>query len=234
MKLLIILSLAVILKSVNSFATDASTCKDTVEKRANIQLQVLFSAQERSCFLTVTPLDSYKTLTYRDYLMSDEGILLVFNSLNSSENNDSTAAREFYFFPRLRPNPTYLWNDQERRLEVTHTNGDTFYFDYDTAQIKAMGRGQVVVAAEIKKENRGGVEILNYKGLVLDVGFAIGHSPSEVGSGAAQFTDYFGKNCHTLNREVFVTTPSQDVRFKFSDTELVPFIKKSCPQLKYP
>lgn len=212
-------------------AADALSCKDKVDRRANIQVQVLFSEPSKSCFLTVT---SFKipTLVYRDYLFSSDGVFLVFNSLNESEDSQATAAREFYFFPRLNGAPTYTWNEAERRLEVTGTNGDVFYFDYETAQITGMGRGQVSVSPDIKKENRGGVEILNYKGLVLDAGFAIGHSPTSVSSGPAVFRSQNGNQCHLVVRDLFETKASQDVEFKYSDADLVPFLHSRCPQLQ--
>lgn len=216
-----------------TLAADALSCKDKVDRRANIQVQVLFSEPSKSCFLTVT---SFKkpTMVYRDYLFSSDGVFLVFNSLNEEDNTDSTAAREFYFFPRLTLAPTYNWNEAERRLEVTASNGDNFYFDYETAQITGTGRGQVIISPEVKKENRGGVEILNYKGLILDAGFALGHSPTSVSSGPAVFYGQNGNQCHLLIRELFEMKASQDVVFKFSDADLVPFLRSRCPQLQLP
>ena len=216
-----------------TFAADATSCKDTVDRRANIQIQILFSEKSKNCFLTVTSLKK-PTMVYRDYLFSSDGNFLVFNSLSEGEEVDSTAAREFYLFPRMNSAPTYQWNDGQRRLEVTPTNGDVFYFDYDTAQINGMGRGQVIVSAEIKKENRGGVEILNYQGLVLDAGFAVGHSPSAVSSGAALFQSSNGNQCNLLNRDLFKVSGTQDIIFKYSDHDLVPFLQGRCPQLQYP
>lgn len=215
-----------------TFAADALSCKDTVDRRANLQIQVLFSAQNKHCFLMVTSLKK-PTMVYRDYLFSDDGNFLVFNSLSEGEEADSTAAREFYFFPRLNTTPTYQWNDIDRRLEVIHTNGDLFYFDYDNAQIKGIGRGEVVVSSDIIKENRGGVEFLNYQGLILDAGFAVGHSPTTVASGAAIFKVQNGKSCSLLNRDVFILTSSQDIIFRYQDADLVPFLDIRCPQLQY-
>ncbi len=218
---------------ISGFAANAQTCNDTVERRANIQLQVLYSPASGSCFLSISPFKN-STLVYRNYLMTDEGLLMVFNSFGDGEEMDNTAAREFYFFPRVQANPTHVWNDLDRRLEVTHTNGDVFYFDYDSADIFRLGRGQVFVAPEIRKENKGGVEILEYQGLVLDVGFTVGHSPSAVAAGAVAFIDHKQQSCGLKVREVFIETGSQDMRFKYSDVDLVPFLKNRCPQLSYP
>ncbi len=232
MKIKISVWLICLFLPVQIFAADALSCKDTVDRRANLQVQVLFSGQSKHCFLTVTSLKK-PTMVYRDYLFSDDGNFLVFNSFSEGEEADSTAAREFYFFPRLNTTPTYLWNDNDRRLEVTHTNGDIFYFDYDNAQIKGIGRGQVVVSSDIIKENRGGVEFLNYQGLILDAGFAVGHSPTAVASGTAVFKAQNGKSCSLLNRDLFILTGSQDTIFKYQDADLVPFLDIRCPELKY-
>ncbi len=216
-----------------TFAADLSNCKDVVTRRANIQVQVLLARQGTNCFLTVTSVQK-PTLIYRDYLFTSDGMFLVFNSLNGEDDADSTAAREFHFFPRVNSSPGFVWNDQERRLEVTHTNGDVFYFDYETAQIKGMGKGQVFVAPDIRKENRGGVEILSYQGLVLDVGFAVGHLPASSLSEFSIFKDAYSNTCKVVNHDIFVVTGFSDIDFKYPDRELKPFLKNLCPQLQQP
>lgn len=208
-------------------------CVDKVERRANIQAQVIFSANQKSCFVNISSRQS-SNLIYRSYLMSDEGLFMVFNSYGDGEIADDTGARNFYFFPRLNSVPTFQWNDQERVLVVTHTNGDKFHFDYETAEIKAIGQGQVTIAPDISKNYRGGVEILNYKGLLLDAGFAIGRSPSAVGSGDAVFTDHQGQFCSLKNRELFEMDKDQDIQFMFDDPGLKLFLNKRCPKLNNP
>ncbi len=210
-----------------------ANCVDKVERRANIQVQVILSSNQKSCFLNISSRQS-SNLVYRSYLMSDEGLFMVFNSFGDGEIDEDTGARNFYFFPRLIPNPTYQWNDQDQVLEVIHTNGDKFLFDYKTAEIKGIGQGQVTVAADISKVHRGGVEILNYKGLLLDAGFAIGRSPSAVGSGDAVFKDHQGQFCSLKNRELFEMDKDQDIRFMFDDPGLKLFLNKRCPQLNNP
>ena len=78
------------------------------------------------------------------------------------------------------------------------------------------------------------MEILNYKGLLLDAGFAIGRSPSAVGSGDAVFTDHQGQFCSLKNRELFAMDKNQDIRFRFDDPALKAFLSQRCPMLDNP
>lgn len=213
--------------------TDQPTCPEIVDRKANIQLQRLYSNESQSCFLTITPRKNLNLL-YRDFLLSSDGLLMVFNSFGDGEGADQTGAREFYFYPHINTSPTYVWNDKDRRLEVTHTNGDILFFDYDSAQIIGSAKGQVTVASEIKKENRGGVEILNYKGFMIDAGFALGKSPSAVGAATATLKDSGGETCDVQNKELFKFTSTDDIILIYDDQGLISFLKNRCPKLNYP
>lgn len=215
----------------SAFAQQNSVCQDRVERGGSIQLQMRPSSGG-DCFLSVR---NYKTsgMVYRDYLFSASGNFLVFNSFGDGSISDSTGAREFYIFPRRHAIPQYKWNTETRRLEVTSASGSVFYFDYENSDVVAISNGNVKVASTVTPANRGGVEISNYKGLILDVGFTMGKAPSENQSAMSTFTDENGKTCKVRNGEVFKVTSTGDVNPRYTDKGLAAFLKNRCPQLKF-
>lgn len=172
-------------------------------------------------------------MIYRDYLFSEDGKLLVFNSFGDGDEGSATAAREFMFFPRRFKYPQFYFNDQARKLEVISVNGDVYYFDYETTHLVSMTAGNIKVSDQVKPSNRGGVEISNYQGLKLEVGFRIGGSPSSNLSNNAAFTDIQGNQCSVKVGEVFKYTQDGDAIFRYSDKTLVDFLSSRCPQIKF-
>ncbi|WP_374030184.1 hypothetical protein [Bdellovibrio bacteriovorus] len=75
-------------------------------------------------------------LVYRDYLFTKDS-LMVFNSFGDGPISQSTGAREYYFFPRKNVIPQFSWNSSDRRLEVTATDGNVVFFDYETTAMTA-------------------------------------------------------------------------------------------------
>ncbi|KYG65296.1 hypothetical protein AZI87_12125 [Bdellovibrio bacteriovorus] len=214
----------------SAFASDP-VCKNVVERGGSIQIQMnTFSSGE--CFLSVR---NYKAqnLIYRDYMFTKGGDFMVFNSFGQGSNSEDTGAREFYLFPRKTVIPQYKWNVETRQLEVTSVAGNIFYFDYETADVVTISNASVKVASEISRNNRGGVEITNYKGLLLDAGFTKGRAPTEVLSASSLLTDEKGKICKIKNSEVFAKTSDGDVYFKHSDKAFASLLKSRCPQLTF-
>lgn len=219
--------------SAPALAQQAVNCPDKVERRGSIQLQQTPSGDNNGCFISV---HNFKAddLLYRDYLLSSDGNLMVFNSFGNGPENEFTGAREFYMFPRPNKTMTYNWNDDARRLEVVDVTGGTVYFDYEDAQISGMTKAAVKVAPDVVPANNGGVEISKFQGLILDAGFTKGHAPTGVAAATSVFTDQSGQTCKVKNGDVFKYTSEGDVNFKYSDKGLMAFLKTKCPKLKLP
>lgn len=228
---MILLSLLTVISG--AWAADAAkpVCTEALEQRGDIQVQVQWNADNSTCYLSVHPFDS-DNLIYRDFLFAQDGMLMVFNSFGEGPESTTTGARELYFFPRTQLYPTYAWNDQLQRLEVTHTNGEKYFFNYKDNQFSGTTNGTVKEDPSVNRQNKGGVEITGYKGLMLDVGFTMGESPSAITTGAAVFTDQNSKTCDVKNDEVFKYVANGDDLFKFDyDRDLVSFMKGRCPAL---
>lgn len=227
---LILLGLGFSISATTAWAADATTCPAKVERHGSIQLQQGLS-NNNVCFLSV---GNFKTEggVYRNYLFTSDGELMVFNSYGWGDDSDSTGAREYFFFPRTA-DLSFNWNTQSRQLEITAVSGDQFFFDYEEAQLAGMSKGQVKLATEVNKTNKGGVEILKYQGLLLDGGFKVGSAPTSSSSRNSIFKDAAGTSCTVKNTALFTYESDGDVFFKFSDKDLSVFLKRVCPKLQF-
>ncbi|MEK2645551.1 hypothetical protein [Bdellovibrio sp. BCCA] len=214
----------------SAFAQDP-VCQNKVERGGSIQVQMRPTGNGE-CFVSV---HSFKTsgLVYRDYLFSKDGNFMVFNSYGDGSISETTGAREFFLFPHRNVIPQFKWNSETRRLEVTAVDGHVYHFDYETAEIAEISDAKVTVASSVNPNNRGGVEIKNYKGLILDAGFTMGRAPTENMKATSVFTDENGKTCKVYNGNIFELTSTGDVRLTVTDQELATFLKKRCPQIKF-
>ncbi len=159
---------------------------------------------------------------------------MVFNSYGPGDESQTTSAREFYLFPRVKENFSYTWNDSINELEFINVTGDKIIFDSRKGRLKSISGGNVTVADYIEPTNRGGIEITNYKGLILDGGFKIGSAPTGDSSGTSTMTDVLGNTCKLKNTEVFTYSSNGDVIFKFTDKALATYLKTRCKNLKLP
>lgn len=195
-------------------------------------MQVIPSADGDNCFISVHNRKA-EGLLYRDYLFTADGELMIFNSFGPGDESQTTGAREFFMFPRVQIAPTYEWNDETRRLIITTVNGNKAYFDYEDAELVEMSGANIKRASSIVPGNRGGIEILNYQGLLLDGGFKMGSAPTGNSRANSTFTDRTGKTCKVQNYELFKYTSDGDVIFKHSDKGLQSLLKSRCPQLTF-
>lgn len=215
-------------------AAGPATCPDIFEKHDGTKIQQIWSDASESCFFSVVPDDAYVELVYRDHLFTSEGLFMVFNSYGPGDESQTTAAREFYMFPRRNSTFTYQWKDDTRELEVTHVTGDKFVFDSKKARLKSVSGGTVTVADYVEPSNRGGIEFVKYNGLILDGGFKLGSSPTGNSNGNSVFRDAQDKKCSIKNYEVFKYTSDGEIIFKYDDKALATFLKKRCSQLQFP
>ena len=190
-------------------------------------LQVLRdSFKDGTCFVSVRSVNE-SNLTFRDYTATDKGLLMVFNSFGNGPEAQFTGAREFYFFPRNRK-VDFTIDPRSRDAIVHFANGDDFIFDSRTADVKSIGRGHVKVDHSIVAGNKGGVEILDDKGLWLDMGFAFGHSPSQEPNRLVTFHFPSGQLCLVQVREIFEISTT-GTRMKLDDQQLLDFLNQRCP-----
>lgn len=180
----------------------AASCEDKTESFDNLQIQQTLGSDGKTCYLTLHPRNAYETMIYRDFLISSQGLLMVFNSFSDSDFDAATGAREFYFLGQSFNG--YQWNLKGDRVEVKAFGNKVFQFNTATADLIALSGSQLSIKEEIVPENRGGVEILkNTGGVVLDAGFAQGHSPAVETNQQAVLKNSNNQICKIKNNKLF-------------------------------
>ncbi len=182
------------------------------------------------CYVSIGSM-STNNLIYRAYSFFSDGLLMVFSSYGDGEdsNPNLTSAREFFFYPRAGALALEM-NKAAGTVAVVMADGGRVHIDPATAQIKALDRGTVTVSPRIDPAERGGVEITGYAGLMLDAGFRMGESPSGRPEANSTFRDAQGHLCTLKNKELFAYANGEH-ELKFTDAQLVVFLKTRCPNL---
>ena len=214
-----------------SFTTTAvAVCDDLLEGHGALQIDRQYFADTNWCVVSVHPRDAFETLVYRDYSVTNDGLLMVFNSYGPGPDAEKTGAREYYFFPRAHADVALKTiADDTSDIQVQLSSGKWLSFSPATADISNIQDGAFSRDPNISPDNQGGIEIKSYDGIYLDAGFALGHSPVEDQNGTSTFHDSLGQSCQVSNQKVFVTANENTV--PRSDSEISKYLKAQCPKL---
>jgi hypothetical protein len=223
------LFLGLILSSAAFAARPApEACTDFHVRHGAFHFQRL-SSSDGSCFLTADPFD-VGDFFYRSYLLSNDGLFMVFNSYGQGENSTSSGARVYYFFPR-KSLPELMETDGKSFLQFA-TPGIEMILSQSETKILGFYGAEFKEDPKVNSDNKGGLEITKAKTLYMDAGFALGHDVTTERNSKSTFHDTRGESCEVLNKEVFSYTADGDTNFKFTDSELKEFLKTRCPRLK--
>lgn len=188
-----------------------------------------FESDDKTCYSGADPFNVPDSMIYRSYLVTNEGLLMVFNSFSTSNAPAATGARVFYFFPRNQT-PEIVPVGSAQVIYKTATQGVELILSQKKAQILGMKGGKVKENPKVSPSNAGGVEFSAVKFLYLDSGFTQGHDPTSVPSRTSKFVDSNGASCVVENSEIF-NYVGDDSNFKFTDAELKDYLKSRCPGL---
>ncbi len=179
----------------------ATLCPDRLTAYENIQLQQSMSSDGKRCYFGIHPRDAFETLIYRDYLLTDDGLFMVFNSFSAELKAPSDGAREFYFLPSEFTG--FEWKVEGEYLVVTGFEDRILKFSLKTAQLKFISGAEVKLAEKVSADNKGGLEILNPQFVLIDAGFKFGDSPSADKSKSSVFTNSTKQKCTVKNAKVY-------------------------------
>lgn len=185
----------------NNSSDKSKFCPDQLTGFENIQLQQSMSSDGKRCYLGIHPRDAFETLIYRDYLLTDDGLLMVFNSFSADLNAPSDGAREFYFLPSEFTG--FDWKVEGEYLVVTGFEDRTLKFSLKTAQLELVSGAEVKLAEKVSADNKGGLEILNPEFVLIDAGFKFGDSPSSDKSKSSVFTNASKQKCVMKNLKTY-------------------------------
>ncbi|AHZ86436.1 hypothetical protein AB1A81_05555 [Bdellovibrio bacteriovorus] len=200
-------------------------CKTLTETQGGVQLQRIWLEQAGICMLSVSPTDAYKDMIYRDYVLTEDGMFMVFNAYGT---DGQFGARDFFLFPRKQTVISHQWVPEKDELIIEHVTGDKFVFDVNKAVLKSISGAAKVVVDKVATNNKGGVSIVGYQGQILDVGFALNQDPAMIRSGNSVLTGA-QRNCSLRNLDIFNYMSDGDVIFKFrKDTDFQRLVSSAC------
>jgi hypothetical protein len=202
-------------------------CTDSIQNHGKFVYH-RFLDRKNKCWMSVLPFTG--PMFYRSFLMTSEGLLMVFNSIDYDTYGVSDGARSFMLFPR---NQDLGFEVTESGVYVaTSTKGVKLIFDLVEQKLAGMIGGIVKEDLKVYPGNRGGVEFSDVKALVLDGGWRAEGDPFSLGNRESTFIDILGKTCKVQNRELFTYTSDGNSKFRFSDPQLKIFLSRRCPNLK--
>lgn len=168
------------------------------------------------------------SMNYRSVLFTSDGSIMVFNSFDESDGV-AHGARVFTTFPRNRA-PTFE-PLADGMLLRTSTEGFDWIVNAQTKHVTRSSRATVTETTEVKLANHGGIEIVDHDFLILDSGWMNQADPTSVPRRMSTFIDKMGTRCDVRNFEIFEIDSEGEHHFKFTDTELSPFLAQRCPSL---
>ena len=183
--------------------------------------------QDMFCRMFISA-DRTDSKSYRNFTFTDEGLIQVFSNFPGTTNSNSTGARVYYLFP-LREEKSIKAAD-ENHLSVIHPSGVEFRFDQ--AGRVSSSELKMKVSKEINSQNKSGVEIQSYsRGLVVDLGYRMGNTPTLNKNGPVTITDKNLKSCKLINNDINIVNKDKvELRYK-TNVALHDFLSKKCPGL---
>lgn len=214
--------------SVSAFSFE-NACHSNVEYLENMRIQTgQFSSN--NCYVSISPRKT-AGMFYRTYLFTSTGKFLIFNSFGSGPSKTHSGAREYNFFKR---DHNLGYQILDTTVDLSLPNGDTLVFNKELALPVSVGRGVLEYDPVVTPENNGGVEIFNYKGLLMDFGFQMGMSPSWYLNRKVKIIDEQSNTCSIVNSEILYKKNS-DIHWKYSsDASLFKYLKKRCTTIILP
>lgn len=214
-------------------AVPPQDCKEEIVRVGLTQIHQLSNREQTNCYITTSNMNNYVDLKYRDYLVSNDS-LLVFVSIDDGPEDTSSGAKEFYFFPRNQRTSTFSISKDEREITIKGRYNFDFIFDSESSHLIGMTNAKVEVDPKISAENDGGVFITPTLGLVYELPFKLGGAPSADFRKTGVFKDAYQHECRVQIGKIFKYTNSEgETAVKYTDEQLKKVLAKLCPQIRY-
>lgn len=224
-----IILFVVLLSNITLSWAKESFCKSSVQTISETRIQT-GQFRRGDCYITITP--SYiKEMRYRSFIITDLGQILVFNSFGWGTPARSTGARAFHTLPK-RQNASWKVID-DKLMEITLVNGKVLAIDLLSSQPIDNADYRFEIDPDILPTNNGGVEIIEFKDIILDSGYKIGGSPIGRIDRQSILFDSYGNRCDVENKEVFKEIADDEIVMKFAnENDFTKFTSVRCPQLR--
>ncbi|MCB0349651.1 MAG: hypothetical protein KDD38_00615 [Bdellovibrionales bacterium] len=177
-----------------------------------------------TCFLAIG--SNYTPgLIYRDYLFTSDGQFMVFNSFGSGSASTDTGARVFYFAPMVSELGFDILGDEA----IIHLpNGSRAVFNLSVGKFTHIDTGQIIESDLVSRDNRGGIEIVDYPGIYFDMGFAMGNSPVMQKKSMVKIVRP-SQTCSVRMSKIFDYIDGEPVFQLTHESHYVDFMRRNCP-----
>lgn len=217
---------------VNVLSDEDSTpgCEYVLQRAGAVMISRHYVKSTQTCYVSIRPF-TIKNLTYRSFLFTNDGMLMVFNSYGPGSVVETTGARTFYMFPRQTDYPQLEILENGYVLVRTQSQHE-FIFNAESFKIDAVSDAAFTEDLNVSKTNKGGLELQLNRGLLLDLGFIMGQNPAEIPNRSVFFKDRNQKSCVIKNKDVF-NYRDDDVYLDMTDAQLKTKLQRQCTKLDF-
>ena len=189
-----------------------------------------FNTVALGCVVQVTP-RSKPNLQYREFWFDERGRMLVFSSIPGEDIDKATGTRTYFIFPRRELLSFSALENGDLSLRLA--TGDDAVFTADEARLSSFP-GQFSEERQVSLDNRSGVELSSFHGILLDAGWKTGGEAYKDPDGISMLSDEHNHKCAIRNNEFFfyVNMYYSEPNLVYpQDAELEKFLSKRCPNL---
>lgn len=206
--------------------SDPDKCPKKLTHFDNLQFGRSYQEETAECWISIDNMDAYKTLIYRSYLITTEGLLMVFNSYGKGPSSSFTGARMFYFLPR----EVFLNEISQKKNLLSVRLNSRLNLQFETKKLNLVNQEnfKVITDPKITRKNNGGVEIKKYTGVYLDTGFSLGEAPTTNPERSSFFVNPQGQKCSVLNKQIFDYKNGE--MYLQGDSILKATVQRVCPE----
>lgn len=201
-------------------------CTDDYQMYENTRIQIGRFGDAGECFVSVTTNPNFNP-KYRDYLMTNNGLLMVFNSYGDGDPSTMTGAREYYFPSKLKQN--FILSYDQGLVKVALTDDVTITINAKTGKPTQITNMSFSLSSSINPNNKGGLEISNPKIPMIDSGFAMGRSPTSIDTGKS-YIKRLKESCELINRELYDNSEG-DAILRYKNKDFDNFVVSRCPNI---
>lgn len=201
-------------------------CHQDVQIFENTQLQIDRFSGTSVCYVSIHS-DTDFSMKYRNYLLTNNGLLMIFNSFGNGPEATTTGAREYYFPTKLKTIPRVSYKNQI--ITVVLTDNVSIQFSTQTGDPIQISNASFTLDPKIVTTNKGGLEIKNSTVIYVDGGFRMGKAPTSVDSGKSDIKQQT-QSCTVQNSELFDNSAGLAV-LKFKNGYFESFVKQRCANM---
>ena len=208
----------------NEYIND--NCTDDYQAYEETRIQIGRFGDANECFVSIHTNPNFSP-KYRSYILTNNGLLMVFNSYGDGDPSTKTGAREYYFPSKLKQN--FVVSYDQGIVKVALTDDVTFAINAKTGKPTQITNTTFSISSSVNPNNKGGLEIKSSKVPMIDSGFAMGKSPTSIDEGKS-YIKKMNQSCELINRELYDNSTG-DAILRYKNRDFDDFVSSRCPNI---